>query len=748
MATYAHSMAPQSRRRVVMPRLDRLLRTVWAPPAVLLNIACFLAGRAGLLGGARPFGVALFFMVLRTGDRVQAGVTALCVLAGMATVTEGARVLATGAALAVALICLSRSGKGAGGEEIGETAAWRDALLLAALLTAARLLQGWSSGLTDRLVAGITLETVMVILVAVLLLPLARVLRGGMPERLHSEQLVSVGLAAVVVGLGLQGWQVGMVSPAEVWNRWVVLIAAYLGRGAIGAAQGTALGLLADISASGPSGGGAGLYGISGLLGGLFNNRGKVGVVGGFLLGNMIASVQAATGEEIVLGFLHSGLAVLLFVFTPWHLIRQVERAIPGTEAAVQIAAGREERLRSLAAQRLEQMADVFAELSGIFTRGATGRTPLEKGATAETRQLAESREIVPRQLAGVADIVRSIAGQLQLDTKAADEIEIRVSEELTRRHIPYTELRVLYAGGEHPQVSMCLSGACDGQSRCARLAAQAVTAALVEPYTPWQVECRGAAGKCRVHLLPERPFDVIVRAATVAKDESGVSGDTCAKAELADGKVAVLLSDGMGAGPLAAIESSATVAMLQRLISAGFDRRFAVQTVNSVLLLRSPEETYATLDLAVIDMFSGELEFLKTGSVPSFIRHGPEVEIVRTSSLPIGILSQIEVPVRYRLLRPGDLLVMVTDGVLDALPNVYDKEEWFARMLRRADCDEAADLADRLLRTVWEMTGKSGDDMTVVVVKLLQRSKGGELFGKEDLPAFRRQVSGAAGGK
>ena len=158
---------------------------------------------------------------------------------------------------------------------------------------------------------------------------------------------------------------------------------------------------------------------------------------------------------------------------------------------------------------------------------------------------------------------------------------------------------------------------------------AQAVTSALIETYTPWQVDCQGRKGSCRIRLLPERPFELIVRGATVPREPGAVSGDTYAKAELADGKVALLLSDGMGVGPRAALESKATVTMLQRLISVGFDREFAVQTVNSVMLLRSMEETYATLDLAVIDLFTGELEFLKIASAPSFLRRENRVDII-----------------------------------------------------------------------------------------------------------------------
>lgn len=719
-------------RRIQWPYvLGRLFVT---GQALALNAACLLAGRAGLLGGAHPFGIALFYTIVCTGYRARSIVAALFILLGLSTSASLYRVLATGLALVVMLVYK------AGGRQRHQRSTGLDILVLAALLAGARLLViQCTFGLTQRALVGIGLEAVMVILVSVLLAPLADLLRGGLPSRLSNEQLVSAGLAAVVIGLGLQGWHIGYIQPAEVWNRWVILFTAFLGSGAIGAAQGTALGLMAEISATAPLGGGAGLYGISGLLGGLFSQRGKVAVIGGFVLGNLIASVRAVSGEEIVVGFLQTALAAILFMITPRYLVRQVERAIPGSDAAIQLAAGREKRLRLLISQRLEQMAQVFGELSSIFQCVTPQRASV-------------NQDILPRQLEGVAEVIRSFAGQVPLDTSLADEIEARVADELRHRRINYSELNVLNADGSHPEISLQLVDGCAGDGQCARLTAQAVTTALLESYVPWQMQCHGSLGNCQVKLAPERPLDVIIRAATLAKGDSDVSGDTCAQAELAEGKVAVLLSDGMGSGRPAHMESSATVTMLQRLLKAGFDHRFAVQTVNSILLHRSPAETYATLDLAIIDMFTGELEFLKTGSVPSFIRRGPEVEILRTASLPIGILNHIDVPVRYRQLRTDDILVMVTDGVLDAIPEHGRTEEWFARLLRRQDTNDPASLADSLLSNLSQLSDTIKDDMTVVVVKVIARDghinqyarSGAGMLGKDDLPIFRRQVPAA----
>lgn len=230
------------------------------------------------------------------------------------------------------------------------------------------------------------------------------------------------------------------------------------------------------------------------------------------------------------------------------------------------------------------------------------------------------------------------------------------------------------------------------------------------------------------MRLAPEPPLELNVEIVRLAKGGGSLSGDTCSHVELGGGKTALLLSDGMGSGDRASMESRATVGMLEKMMRAGFDRTFAVRTINSVLLLRSTEEMFATLDLAVVDQFSGELEFLKVGSSPTFIKRGRDVEIVRSDSLPIGILSEIHLRANTRHLAAGEVLVMMTDGILDALPDRADKEEWIARLLRRVESTEPKELVRLLVDRAKQVAeGVIDDDMTVIVARLEERRPRGD---------------------
>ena len=139
------------------------------------------------------------------------------------------------------------------------------------------------------------------------------------------------------------------------------------------------------------------------------------------------------------------------------------------------------------------------------------------------------------------------------------------------------------------------------------------------------------------------------------AGQNQDVCGDSYSFLELAPGVQGIILSDGMGKGSSAEEESKATVEMLKRLLEAGFQTDVVLRSVNSLLQLRSGEETFATVDMAKIDLGEGQLELLKIGAAPSYVKRGKEVFKLGASSLPLGILSQLEVESHSKKLFPGD---------------------------------------------------------------------------------------------
>ena len=128
-------------------------------------------------------------------------------------------------------------------------------------------------------------------------------------------------------------------------------------------------------------------------------------------------------------------------------------------------------------------------------------------------------------------------------------------------------------------------------------------------------------------------------------------------------------------------------------------------KTVNAALALRSPEDTFSTVDLAVIDLFSGKADFVKIAAQPSFIKKGKNIHTVKSGSLPIGILDTVDYEPVTMDLENGDLLVMTTDGLLDAGRRSQFGEDWVIRELHKFSQEDPQRIADHLVSRAEEMS-------------------------------------------
>lgn len=337
-------------------------------------------------------------------------------------------------------------------------------------------------------------------------------------------------------------------------------------------------------------------------------------------------------------------------------------------------------------------------------------------------RKLSEGREIVGNQLESLAHIMQNLSEEIKIDVRMREDIEVILRSELARAGYTTLDLRVVGDGAGQFEITISCPS-CGGKMQCLNEIGPLVSRIMSQPLTVLNSNyCTKKTGDpvCEFKLLPQRRLNVELGTAAAVKHSSMVSGDTYSTFDLKEGKFAIVLSDGMGIGPKAATESKAAVALLEKLLETGFDQNTAVKTVNSILVLGSPEETFATIDLAVIDLMKGTGEFIKIGSAPSFIKRGGQVSMIRANSLPIGILNNIEVDVMQQPLVHDDVLVMVSDGLLESLAGDVEGESWMMDTLQNIMTTDPQNVADLLLnRAVLNAGGSINDDMTVIVARL-----------------------------
>lgn len=190
--------------------------------------------------------------------------------------------------------------------------------------------------------------------------------------------------------------------------------------------------------------------------------------------------------------------------------------------------------------------------------------------------------------------------------------------------------------------------------------------------------------------------------------------GDTCEQIHNRSGKAHYILSDGMGSGGGAAVESGMASSLLARLISVGFSHEAALKMVNSALLIKSGEESLATIDICSLDLYTGRADFYKAGAAPTFVIRGGSAGYVESTSLPAGILHGVAFDKSGITLRADDAIVMVSDGV------TATGTEWVKSELETYRGDDMQRLAEKLAMTakIRRADGRE-DDITVLAVAL-----------------------------
>ena len=164
-------------------------------------------------------------------------------------------------------------------------------------------------------------------------------------------------------------------------------------------------------------------------------------------------------------------------------------------------------------------------------------------------------------------------------------------------------------------------------------------------------------------------PLTLEIGAALRSRSGEEVAGDGYLSRSLPGGRHVLALSDGMGSGVSAMQESHAALSLTAQSLRAGYTRAQALDVVNALMLMCTGREMYATMDLCVLDLHSGETAFEKLGACPSYVVREGEVRAVGADTLPVGVLPDVESHSLRMTLRQGDVIVMLTDGLQESFP-------------------------------------------------------------------------------
>lgn len=171
-----------------------------------------------------------------------------------------------------------------------------------------------------------------------------------------------------------------------------------------------------------------------------------------------------------------------------------------------------------------------------------------------------------------------------------------------------------------------------------------------------------------------------------------------------------------MGTGSRAAVDSAMAAELFTKLVKAGLSFDCALSITNSALLVKSSDESLATLDVVCVDLYSGRTDFCKAGAAAGFICHKGKVAALEQASLPVGILREVNFSKATARLSHGDTVLMVSDGILN------DYNAWINQELTLSDSARSPkELAQSIVSSACERrTDKHRDDMTAIVIRII----------------------------
>ena len=330
-------------------------------------------------------------------------------------------------------------------------------------------------------------------------------------------------------------------------------------------------------------------------------------------------------------------------------------------------------------------------------------------------RKLEESKKNMETQLRGVSKVISEIAKDIQKEAVKEDytKQEIEIIELLKQKEIKVEEVSI--DKKDRYMVHIMLEEIADNN-----VIENILTKTLKEKII---LNDENSTETDLIYISDDK-YVIGFATAESSKNQSEVSGDNFINTRLKDGKYVIALSDGIGTGRKANESSMQALAMLQNLLKSGFDKDSSIELITSSLISKN-DEIFATLDIAIIDLYKGTIEFIKSGACPTYIKKNKKVQIIKSNSLPAGMVNQDNIQVFDTDIQTEQIMLMCTDGILDSNIEYKNKELWIKYLLEDIETKNTKKIADILLNEAIDNNfGKTKDDMSVIVCKFMQKDE------------------------
>lgn len=373
--------------------------------------------------------------------------------------------------------------------------------------------------------------------------------------------------------------------------------------------------------------------------------------------------------------------------------------------------------------KKLLMYADSFRDLANTFN---DTQKPEPLGEQINDRQeylwrrrLLESRGLMAEHLNEMAQIMTQVAEESYRSIHMSERKMKRLTHALRDEDILLREAWLLEREDGRKEINLVMRAG-KGTSPAVEEVGNLLSVLLNLRFMPVRTSPIFVGKEWSNYQYVEEPrFHVLTGVAKAVKETETVSGDNYSFLDVKDGSLIAILSDGMGSGEKACNDSAFVIDFIEKFLEAGFRRETTIQMINGSLIAGGDAQNMSTLDICQVDLYTGICELNKIGSAPSYIKRENLVEQISARNLPLGVFYEMDMEVIKRRLVDGDYIIMLSDGVLDALSQGIG-EEMLPEMLGKITLKNPSEMANHILNfCLHQSRGRIRDDMTVLVIGL-----------------------------
>lgn len=345
--------------------------------------------------------------------------------------------------------------------------------------------------------------------------------------------------------------------------------------------------------------------------------------------------------------------------------------------------------------------SDVMKELNGILAE--------YRRYIAESENAHSGRKLLAEQAKGVAETLKGVAVDLCRTPEEFSESERAVKNAFANYGISCPEVQIDGLNGE---ICVAAYGKYNIKAIC-----DILTKTLDRKYILKDKLLYDSRNTCLVFTSPPR-YDAAFGVAYAVKSGEKVSGDTHSVIRINERCFLMALSDGMGSGEYAKKVSEAAISLIEAFYRAEMPQDTVLKTINKLLSFNR-DERFTCIDIAAVNLDTGRADFVKIGSPSGIIMRTGEIKVLESASLPLGILDNLKPTVCSEILKNGDMVVFMSDGISSCFPSTTELYE-FLEELKPLNPQS---LADKILSGALDRAGHTPpDDMTVVCTRIFEK--------------------------